>query len=198
MTDMHGESVRPNPSGDWPEVHPTAYIDPTAQLIGRVQVGPGVFVGPNAVIRADAPDSGGVVEPVVIEAQCNVQDGVIIHALAGAEVTIGQRTSVAHGAIVHGPCRIGRQCFVGFGAVVFRADVGDGVFIGPRAVVEDVDVPPGMAVPTAALICRDTPAQLQQTTPSQRNFMNDIVEANLELAAGYRSLIQARVDGDSV
>ena len=61
-----------------------------------------------------------------------------------------------------------------------------------------MDVPADMFVPTAALVCRDMLAQLQQTTPSQRDFMNEIVEANLKLAIGYRDLTQASGDGDSL
>ena len=123
------ENVRPNPTGDWPQIDPTAYVDPTATVIGLVRIGPRVFVGPNVVIRADEVDKHGEVKPIVIEAQSNVQDAVIIHALAGTEVTIGRRTSLAHGAIIHGPCTVAERSFVGFGAVVFMAKVGSGVFI---------------------------------------------------------------------
>jgi hypothetical protein len=49
-------SVQPNPNGDRPQVDPTSYIDPTARVIGNVQIGAQVFVGPNAVIRADESD----------------------------------------------------------------------------------------------------------------------------------------------
>ena len=124
--------IRPNPFGDWPEVPPTAYIDPTAQVIGHVKIGQYVFVGPNAVIRADEQDDSGHVCPIIVEDECNVQDGVIIHALAGTEVTIGQRTSLAHGAIVHGPCRIDEDSFIGFGAVVFI--IANSIFIFISAV----------------------------------------------------------------
>ena len=78
--------IRPNPGGDWPEVHATAYIDPTAQVIGRVRIDARVFVGPNAVIRADELCTDGEVHAIVVEAECNVQDGVIVHALAGTQV----------------------------------------------------------------------------------------------------------------
>ena len=177
--------MRPNPSGDWPEVHPEAYIDPTAQVIGRVRIGPGVFVGPNAVIRADEPDADGEVQPITVAAECNIQDGVIIHALAGAPVTIGPRTSISHGAIVHGPCSIGERCFVGFGAVVFRAEVGPGVFIGPRAVVEGVDIPPDTSIPAATCPSQDELATFRKTEPDQREFMEKVVQTNLKLAEGY-------------
>ena len=188
-TALH-QSIRPNPRGDEPEVHPTAHIDPTAQVIGRVRIGPRVFVGPNAVIRADELDKDGMVKAIVVEAECNVQDGVIIHALAGAEVAIGQRTSLAHGAIVHGPCNLGEGCFVGFGAVVFKANVSSGVFIAARAVVEEVDVPANTFVPSFTFISQDRVGRLRRTNPREREFMKEVVETNLKLAQGYLGSVQ--------
>jgi NDP-sugar pyrophosphorylase family protein len=63
---VHGgrANVRPNPAGDRPHIHPTTYIDPGAVVIGNVRIGPGVFVGPRAVIRADEPSPSGGVEPI--------------------------------------------------------------------------------------------------------------------------------------
>ncbi len=107
-------SLRLNPEGDWPQVDPSAYIDPTAQLMGNVHIGPRVYVGPNAVIRADETDSKGMVLPIVIAPKCNIQDGVVIHAIGGTNVTIGLKTSLAHGCIIHGPCNLGQRCFMGF------------------------------------------------------------------------------------
>ncbi len=179
------KTLRPNPRGDLPEVDPTAYIDATAQVIGRVRIGSRVFIGPGAVIRADEADKNGEVKPIVLEAECNVQDGVIIHALAGTEVMVGPRTSLAHGAIVHGPCSLGERCFVGFGAVVFRATMGSGVFISARAVVQEADVPDNLFVPSSMAVSQDVVGRLRTTTPHECGFMESIVEANIRLAEGY-------------
>ncbi|MBL7134650.1 MAG: carbonate dehydratase [Phycisphaerae bacterium] len=184
-------TIRPNPSGDWPEVDPAAYIDPTAQVIGRVRIGPRVFIGPGAVIRADEAGKDGEVKPIVLEAECNVQDGAIVHALGGTQVTIGRRTSLSHGSIVHGPCRLGERCFVGFGAVVFMATVGSGVCISARAVVQDVDIPDNMFVPSSMAPSQERIAQLRTTTPHERGFMERVVDANLKLVEGYHGLAQA-------
>ena len=199
MTHNSQTCIRPNPRGDWPDVDPAAYIDPTAQVIGRVRIGPLVFIGPGAVIRADEADRNGEVKPIVLEAECNVQDGVIIHALAGTHVTIGRRTSVAHGAIIHGPCSLGEQCFVGFGAVVFKATVGPGVFIAARAVVQEADVPANLFVPPSAAISQDMVGRLRATTPHERGFTEEVVGANLKLAEGYLGLVHAKgiTDGRS-
>ncbi len=187
MTESSQISIRPNPNGDHPQIDPTAYIDPTAQVIGNVRIGPEVFVGPNAIIRADETDDKGRVHPVEIAAQSNVQDGVIIHALGGTPVTIGQRTSLAHGCIIHGPCTIGNNCFIGFRAVVYKASLADGVFINAAAVVQAVDLPANSFVPAAAAILtsRDTATLTTTTTPADREFMEKIINANLTLTKGY-------------
>ncbi|MCA1792844.1 MAG: hypothetical protein LC660_03045 [Desulfobacteraceae bacterium] len=78
-----------NHAGDKPIVHATATIHPSAVVIGNVQIGEKVFVGPNAVIRADEPCPEGKVEAIVIGSEVNIQDGVIIHALGGSPVLVG-------------------------------------------------------------------------------------------------------------
>ncbi len=183
-------SLRPNPEGDWPQVDPSAYIDPTAQLIGNVHIGPRVYIGPNAVVRADEADTSLGVAPIEIGPECNVQDGVIIHALGGAKVTVGRRSSLGHGCIVHGPCTLGEGCFVGFGAKVFDAAIGDGGFVGTGAVVQGVELIPGSLVPPAiAVLCREHVIRLvSATSPEECEFMEKVVVANLALVEGYIDL----------
>lgn len=179
-------SIRGNAGGDWPVVDRTAYVDPSAQVIGNVRIGARVYVGPNAVIRADEADAAGKVQAIVIGDECNVQDGVIIHALGGTEVTVGRRTSLAHGCIVHGPCAIGANSFVGFGAVVYKATLGDDAFVNAGAVVQGVDLAAGAVVPPAiAVLTEHDAAKLNKTTPANREFMEKVVKANLALAKGY-------------
>ena len=140
-------SVRSNPAGDLPRIDSTAYIDPSALIVGKVDIGSGAFIGPNAVVRSDELGKSGQVESVVIGPECNVQDGVIIHSLGGEPVTVGARTSLAHGCVIHGPCRIGEACFIGFRAVVFKATLQSGTFVGAGAIVEGVELPAGRAPP---------------------------------------------------
>jgi carbonic anhydrase/acetyltransferase-like protein (isoleucine patch superfamily) len=183
-------SIRPNPNGDWPQVDPTAHIDPTARIIGNVYIGPEVFIGPNAVIRADETDDKRQVRPIKIEAQCNVQDGVIIHALGGTCVTIERRTSLSHGCTVHGPCTVGKGCFVGFRAVIYDAILGDEVFVGAGVVIQGVKLAPKSLVPPAvSVLCQEHVARFVSTISlAEHEFMARIVAANLKLASGYREL----------
>ena len=194
MTENLKTSLRPNPNGDRPKVDPTAYIDPTAQVIGNVHIGARVYVGPNAVIRADESDEKGQVYSIEIEDECNIQDGVIIHALGGTSVTIGRQTSLAHGCIIHGPCALGQQCFIGFRAVVYNAALEEGVFISAGAVVQGIDLPADAFVPPAVAVSSgDDAAKLVTTTrPADREFMRKVVNANLSLTKGYIRLGQGQ------
>lgn len=183
-------SLRLNPEGDWPQVDPSAYIDPTAQLIGNVHIGPRVYVGPNAVVRADETDTSLGVAPIEIGPECNVQDGVIVHALGGTTVTVGRRSSLGHGCIVHGPCSLGERCFVGFGAKVFDAAIADGTFIGTGAIVQRVELAPDSLVPPGvSIFCRQHVIRLVSTAgPEEREFAERVVAANMSLAEGYIGL----------
>jgi carbonic anhydrase/acetyltransferase-like protein (isoleucine patch superfamily) len=183
-------SLRPNPSGNWPKVDPTAYIDPAAQIIGDVHIGSMVFVGPGAIVRADEVDTQGKVTPIIVGPDCNIQDGVIIHALSGTTVTIGYRTTLAHGCIIHGPCTLGEGCFVGFGARVFDAKLGNGVYVGTGAIVQGVELSKKSLVPAAvAILSREHVIRFVDTTsPTEQMFMEKVIASNLALVQGYNRL----------
>ncbi|MFP5383616.1 MAG: carbonate dehydratase [Gammaproteobacteria bacterium] len=181
--------IRRNPRGDIPQVHPDAFVDPTAILCGRVVVEEGVFIGPYAVIRADEVDADGHMEPVVIGAHANIQDGVVIHSKSGARVTIGTRTSIAHRAIVHGPCHVGADVFIGFNSVLFNCTVGDGCVVRHNAVVDGRDLPPGFYVPSTERIGPATDlADIPKVTPDARGFSEDVSRTNNRLVVGYKKI----------
>ena len=170
--------IRKNPRGDLPVVHDSAFVDPTAILCGRVIVRENVFIGPYAVIRADEVDANGQMEPIVIGAHSNIQDGVVIHSKSGAAVTIGEQTSIAHRAIVHGPCTVGAGVFIGFNSVLFNC-----------AVVDGCDLPPGFYVPSTQRIGPTTDlATVPKVTADTSEFSEDVVRTNNSLVQGYKSL----------
>ena len=173
--------------GDKCKLDPAAYIDPTARVIGNVRIGADVYVGPYAVIRADETDTNGEVSPITIAAESNVQDGVIIHALGGTQVKIGKRTSLAHGCVIHGPCIVGDNCFVGFKAVVYNSDLADGTFIGTSATVQGVELKANSLIPPASAILseKDIAKSAKTTTDKETQFMQKVIAANLTLAKGY-------------
>ncbi len=186
---MSQANIRPNPSGDRPQIDPTAYIDPSAQIIGKVIIGAKTFVGPMTVIRADEPDATGQVQPITIGQQCNLQDGVIIHAPAGHSVVIGDRVSLAHGALVHGPAAIANDCFVGIRVQVVASILEESVWVGLGATILDITVPSFVFVPGRSLI--NTPDRVANLLPLrdvEAGFQKNQVAVNTRLAEGYLAL----------
>ena len=180
--------LEPNSAGDSPRVARTAYVHPTATLIGNVLVEGKAFVGPHAVLRADEPGADGTVCPVVVCEGANVQDGVVVHALGGTGVSIGPDSSAAHAAVIHGPCEIGPDCFVGFGSVVFDATLVRGVIVMHRALVEGVTIPPGLCVPSmTAVRCAEEVRRLAPATPELVAFAAKVARTNVLLAEAARS-----------
>ena len=101
-----------------PVVDPTAFVHPSAVLIGDVIVGPGCYVGPCASLRADFGR-------IVLHEGVNVQDTCVLHGFPGADTVVEADGHIGHGAIVHG-ARICRNALVGIHAVVNdNAVVGD-------------------------------------------------------------------------
>jgi carbonic anhydrase/acetyltransferase-like protein (isoleucine patch superfamily) len=181
--------IRRNPSGHLPVVHDSAFVDPTAILCGKVIVEENVFIGPYAVIRADEVDERGEMEPIIIGAHSNIQDGVVIHCKAGGGVTIGRSTSIAHRSIVHGPCTVGNNVFVGFNSVLFNCIVGEGSVVRHNSVVEGCTVPPGFYIPSTANIHSDDDlASIEPVSPQAADFSESVAQANNELVKGYKRI----------
>lgn len=181
--------IRKNPSGHLPVVHDSAFVDPTAILCGKIIVEENVFIGPYAVIRADEVNEKGEMEPIVIGANSNIQDGVVIHCKAGGGVTIGESSSIAHRSIVHGPCTVGNNVFVGFNSVLFNCIVGEGSVIRHNSVVEGCTVPPGFYIPSTANIHSNADlATIERVSPQAADFSESVAQANNELVKGYKRI----------
>jgi carbonic anhydrase/acetyltransferase-like protein (isoleucine patch superfamily) len=181
--------LRPNPRGDMPLVHETAFVDPTAILCGKVVVEENAFIGPYAVIRADEVDAEGDLQAIVIGRDSNIQDGVVIHSKSGAPVRIGRKTSIAHRAIVHGPCTVGDEVFIGFNSVLYDCVIGDRAVVRYNSVVDGVHLPADFHVPSTTRIGPSTDlAKLPRATPDATAFSEDVARTNNDLVEGYRSI----------
>ncbi|MFI8417026.1 carbonate dehydratase [Serratia sp. NPDC078593] len=181
--------LRKNPSGHMPQVSSKAYIDPTAIVCGRVIIGDFVYVGPYAVIRADEVNLQGEMEPIVIGAHSNIQDGVVIHSKSGAAVTIGSFSSIAHRAIVHGPCRIDDRVFIGFNSVLFNCHVRTGCVVRYNAVVDGVTLPENLYIPSTERVGADSDlSRYAQVDRDALQFSEDVASTNIELVRGYQAL----------
>jgi len=175
--------IRKNPNGDYPEIDNSAYIDPAAVIIGNIKIGKNVFVGPQAALRADEPNS-----LIIIEDNCNIQDRVAVHTLEETTVLIEKNTSLAHGCIIHGPCKIGKNCFIGFGSVIFDAIVGNGAVIMHLAVVEEANIPSGRMVGSSLSISSiDDIEELKDVDGKLKEFAKKVIKTNLELVKGYKN-----------
>jgi len=174
-----------NPQRQQPEISENAWISETAVIVGNVTIADDVFVAPNAVIRADEPGSS-----IVIGSGSNVQDNVVIHALSNSEVLIGSSTSLAHGCIVHGPCRIGEGCFIGFGAVVFDSIIGNDTLVLHNATVLGIDIPSGKMVQDGETITeQEDTGSLMDITQDLAEFKEGVVKTNINLVKDYKKLM---------
>ncbi len=112
-----------------PKIHPDAYIDEGATVIGEVEVAEGASVWPGAVLRGD-------MGPIRIGKNTSIQDNAVCHATRGeSETTIGENVSVGHGAILHG-CSVEDNCVIGMNSVIMdNARVGEWSIVAAGAVI---------------------------------------------------------------
>jgi carbonic anhydrase/acetyltransferase-like protein (isoleucine patch superfamily) len=120
-----------------PRVHPTAYIDDSAQVIGDVEIGEESSVWMAVVIRGD-------VNRIRIGRRSNVQDGTVVHVMKDTHATtIGDNVTIGHAALIHG-CTVEEGCLIGMGTILLNgARIGAGSIVAAGTlVVEGMEVPP--------------------------------------------------------
>ncbi len=124
-----------------PTVDATAFVDPSAQVIGDVHLGAESSVWMNVVIRGD-------VNAIRIGARTNVQDLTLVHVMRDTHPTmIGDEVTIGHSAVVHG-CTIENRCLIGMGAILLN-----GCHIGTGSIVAaGTLVPEGMVVPPGSMV----------------------------------------------
>jgi carbonic anhydrase/acetyltransferase-like protein (isoleucine patch superfamily) len=127
--------------GVLPKVAASAYVDPSAQIIGDVEIGERSSIWPNAVARGD-------VNYIRIGTESNVQDNSVLHVEHDLyPLTIGDRVTVGHAVVLHG-CVVEDDCLIGIGAIILNgARIGAGSVIAAGALVpERMEIPPGSMV----------------------------------------------------
>jgi phenylacetic acid degradation protein len=126
--------------GITPVVHPTAYVHPSAVLIGDVIIGPGVYVGPCASLRGDFGR-------LVIESGANIQDCCVMHGFPGTDTVVEEEGHIGHGAVLH-CCIIRRNALVGMNSVVMdNAVIGESAIVAAQSFIKA-----GMEVPARMLV----------------------------------------------
>ncbi|MGX1268582.1 gamma carbonic anhydrase family protein [Streptomyces phaeoluteigriseus] len=160
--------------GREPKVDEEAFVAPTCSVIGDVTLAAGASVWYGAVLRGD-------VERISVGARSNIQDNCTLHADPGFPVTIGERVSVGHNAVVHG-ASVGDDCLIGMGATVLNgAVIGAGSLVAAQALV-----PQGMEVPPGSLVA-GVPARIRrELTEEERQgvTLNGTLYADLAKAHG--------------
>ena len=132
-----------------PRIHPSAFIAPTATIVGDVTVHEGASIWYGAVVRGDTSYA-------VIGRGANVQDGAVVHGRADQPAIIEAEASIAHNCVIHG-ATIGERALIGNGAQILDgATVGAGALIAAGSVVlPETTIPPGMlAAGTPAVVKR--------------------------------------------
>ncbi|MGW8554520.1 gamma carbonic anhydrase family protein [Streptomyces tubercidicus] len=168
--------------GKEPKVDQKAFTAPTSVVLGEVTMGPGASVWYQTVLRADCG-------PIVLGADSNVQDNCTVHVDPGFPVTVGERVSVGHNAVLHG-CTVEDDVLIGMGATVLNgAHIGAGSLVAAQALV-----PQGMRVPPGSLVA-GVPAKVKrQLSDEEREGIKLNAVMYLELAAQHRQAVAGAGD----
>lgn len=139
-----------------PRIHSSAFVAPGAIIVGDVTIAEESSVWYGAVLRGD-------INRIIIGAQTNVQDGVIVHLANEYPAIVGERVTVGHGAIVHA-CSVDDEVLIGMGAIIL-----DGVEVGARSIVgANALVTGGMKIPPGSLVIGSPAKVTRQLSPDEQ------------------------------
>lgn len=170
--------------GRSPRVDPTAFIAPTAVLVGDVTVEAGASVWFNAVLRADYA-------PVVVRQGANVQDGSVLHAPPGIPVDIGPDATIGHMCTIHG-AHIGAEALIANHCTIL-----DGAVIGARSLVAAHSLVVGRTQIPGEVLVTGAPAKVRGPIAGTgaQLWVNANPQAYRELAQRYRAGLAQLDDG---
>lgn len=160
--------------GKTPRIAPSAYVDPSAQVIGDVEIGEKSSVWPNATLRGD-------VHSLRIGSETNIQDNSVLHAdFPDFPLTLGNRVTVGHLVMLHG-CTIEDDSLIGIGAIVLNgARIGHGSVIAAGALIAE-----GVEIPPFSLVMGVPGKVRREVTPEERERFKVNAEHYVELAEEY-------------
>ena len=167
--------------GITPVVHPSAYVHPSAVLIGDVIIAAGCYVGPCASLRGDFGR-------LVMKEGANLQDGCVMHGFPGTDTVVEEEGHVGHGAVLHG-CIIGRNALIGMNAVV-----NDNAVIGESAIVAAMAfVKAAMQVPSRTLVAGVPAKVVRELTLQEMAWKVEGTRSYQELTRRSLSTMQVTV-----
>lgn len=159
-----------------PSLSTQAWVDPSALIIGSVEVGADVGIWPGAIVRGDDAE-------VILGRGCMILENCVIEAPRGRPVIVEEEAIISHGAIVHG-ATIRRRALIGIGAIVL-----DGAVVGEEAVVgAGAVVPPGMNIPARKLVLGVPGKVVREVTEADLKALAEERRSLLEKKAVYRSI----------
>lgn len=158
-----------------PDIHPSAWVADSAQVIGNVHLGAGSSVWFGVVIRGD-------MDAINVGAGSNIQDNSVLHADHGVPLTIGANVSVGHQVMLHG-CSIGDGSLIGIQAVVLNgAKIGKNCLVGAGSLVTE-----GKAFPDGSMILGSPARAVRQLSAERLEDLKMIAQHYMDNAARYRS-----------
>ncbi|HET7462189.1 MAG TPA: gamma carbonic anhydrase family protein [Longimicrobium sp.] len=171
--------------GIHPRIHPTAFVAPTAVVIGNVTIEEEASVWFGAVIRGDEPE-----HEIRVGARTSIQDNVVVHVSRQGPTLIGSDVTVGHAAVLES-CVVGDGALIGMNAVVLqRATVGDAALVAAGAVVGS-----GSEVP-ARTMAAGTPARVKKELDGESlRWVTTSAAHYVELSRSYLRQGIGRVDG---
>lgn len=179
--------------GRKPEVDASAFVAPSASLVGSVEVGPGSSIWYGSVLRGDAGR-------ITVGSNSNVQDGVVVrthvtHLGPGQmpglhpDTLIGNHVTIGHQASLHG-VTIDDEVLIGMGATLL-----EGVTVGRGAIVAaGATVTAGTAVPAGQLWGGSPAAYMRDVKPSEAAYIPTVAQSYVELGAKHAALVPKTVD----
>lgn len=153
-----------------PEVHESAFVAPTACIIGEVAVKEDASIWFHTVIRGD-------INSVTIGRSTNIQDGCLLHVTNAHPLVVGERVTVGHGAILHG-ATIESDCLIGMGSIIL-----DGALIGAHSVIAAGSiVAPGSQIAPGSLVMGVPGKVVREATSKDR----EMIDRGWKNYVGYR------------
>lgn len=163
---------------DRPEIHPTAFIHPSAEVSGKVRIGPRASVWGGCVLRGD-------VDWITISEDCNIQDGSVFHTSHGIPVHLAKGVTVGHRAVIHG-ATVKSYSLIGMGAVLLdNAVVEENCLVGAGALVKEKAV-----IPKGQLALGVPAKAFRPLLPEEIKMIVDRAAEYVELSHQYREALQ--------
>jgi len=158
-----------------PEIHASAWVHPSAVVLGEVVLAAEVGIWPTTVLRGDQGS-------IYVGEQSNIQDGSIVHATGGRSHTwIGARVTVGHRVILHG-CRVEEDCLIGMGSILLDGCVVEpGCIIGAGALVAI-----GKRIPAGSLVLGNPGRVVRQLTEKDYAQIRHACQTYLRLKEEHR------------